>query len=89
MKRCKTCKHWEAYKVEEWEAMRGAGICHAAPEIGSVTKRQKDHETSAVYLALLPEHACVLSMVVDGSGYRAELVTMPDFGCVQHVTLLP
>ena len=35
-------------------------------------------------LQLLPEHAGLLCMVADGSHYVAELITMPDFGCVMH-----
>ena len=84
MERCKTCKHWEQLQPDEWGVLRGAGTCHAARAIWDVTENIEDPATGAEYRALLPEHAGVLAVVADGSNYKAELVTMADFGCVQH-----
>ena len=86
MERCKTCKHWEAYKSDEWGALIGAGICHAAREIWEVTEEHETTDGKSRYKTLRPEHAGVMSIVEDGSSYRAGLITMPDFGCVQHST---
>ena len=84
MKQCKTCKHWEAYRPNEWGVLKCAGICHAARELWTVTDEQEESEPYAYHLALLPEHSGVRSMVMDGSQYSAKLITMPDFGCVMH-----
>ena len=86
MERCKTCKHWEAYKADEWGVLKGAGICHAAREIWKVTEDVQIPDSPGYHLALLPDNADTRSMVMDGSHYSAKLVTMPDFGCVQHAT---
>lgn len=85
MDRCKTCKHWEAYKDDEEYALRGAGICHAAKKLWNLSESEQDINNDWLYYRKLkPEAAGVLSFVQDGSNYMAELVTMPDFGCVQH-----
>ena len=81
MERCKTCKHWDPVKEGEYGAIQGSGGCKAARQLWDVTERKPpDYDD----LTLLPEHAGLLCMVADGSEYRAELITMPDFGCVMH-----
>jgi hypothetical protein len=85
MERCKTCKHWEAYRDDEVGALRGAGICHAAKELWQSSESEDDpRDEWMTYRRLKPEAAGVLSFVQDGSNYMARLVTMPNFGCVQH-----
>lgn len=79
--RCKTCKHWDKMKDGEYGSLPETGACTAARKIWDVTEwAQPDEEV----LQLRPEHAGLLCMVVDGSHYKAEFITMPDFGCVQH-----
>ena len=82
MNRCKTCTHWTPVNPTEWGALRGAGECTAVRAMHDVTERREDDQGE--HLALEPEHAALLAVVADGSGYKAELITMPDFGCVQH-----
>lgn len=85
MNRCKTCKHWEPYQPDEYGAWRGAGICHKVPHIVDVADKKPDQNDDWLeYLELKPEHAGVIAAAQDGSGYRASLLTMPDFGCVQY-----
>ena len=85
MKRCATCKHWEPYKDDEYLILRGSGICHAAKELWESSEPQEDPSDDwLAYRVLKPEAAGVLSFVQDGSNYMAKLVTMPNFGCVQH-----
>ena len=84
MERCKTCKHWELYRDDEYGALRGAGICHSAKELWESSESQEDPQDWVEYRVLKPEAAGVLSFVQDGSNYMAKLVTMPGFGCVQH-----
>ena len=84
MERCKTCKHWVLETHDGWGvALEEAGECTKARQIWDVTE-VKEPENGADYRVLLPEHAAILAVVEDGSGYSARLVTMPDFGCVQH-----
>lgn len=84
MDRCKTCKHWTALRPEEdYGALLGGGECGKAPQIWDVTEAVPGDNWNGT-LQLKPEHAAVLAVVEDGSSYRASLVTMPDFGCVQH-----
>ena len=81
MNTCKTCKHWDPVNEGEWRAVPGSGGCKAARQIWTVAESvPPDYDE----LRLLPEHAGLLCMVADGSEYHAELITMPDFGCVMH-----
>ena len=80
MNRCKTCKHWQAVKPGSYMQLEGAGGCSKAPQIWEVT--EGDDFTGV--RKLKKEHAAILAVVEDGSAYHAQLVTMPDFGCVQH-----
>jgi len=86
MNRCKTCIKWTAYTAEDLNAVRGAGRCAAALEMWKVTSepRNDGEEGEENYRVLLPEHAKALCLVADATGHQAELVTMPDFGCVLH-----
>lgn len=79
--RCRTCRHWDAVKENEYGALPGSGGCKAAKQIWDVTDYAPGEHGQ---LRLLPEHAGLLCFVVDGSQYAAELVTMCDFGCVMH-----
>ena len=83
MNRCKTCKHWAPIDPNERIAfITGSGECQNTPEIWEVTERLEIDDYTRRHLK--PAHAAVLAVVEDGSSYRARLVTMPDFGCVQH-----
>ena len=79
MQRCKTCKHWEQPENDYGE-VPGTGKCAAAVQFWDTTEWDKD----SGYRTLKPEYATKLAFVQDGSDYRAELKTLPDFGCVQH-----
>jgi hypothetical protein len=84
--RCDQCKHWKP--IDEWEALSAgfrqcmavrerweiqdeasSGIEWSYDENGEYIKRRKD--------ALAAAKACVQ----DGSEYRADLLTGPDFFC--------
>lgn len=82
--RCKTCEHWVPAPKGERQTLRGAGECMKAPQIWDATDVHEEDDGFTEYRTLKPEHAAVLAVVEDGSAYRARLVTMPDFGCVQH-----
>jgi hypothetical protein len=83
--RCATCKHWDKINSNEVNSIAGTGVCSAARQIWDVTKSLEDEDGFfSGNLELLPEHAGLLCVVADGSQYRAEFITMPDFGCVQY-----
>lgn len=81
--RCKTCRHWSRFSDDEFGALDGAGKCEKTPQLWDVAE-QYDSGHWEPRMRLLPQHAGVLAAAEDGSGYSARLVTMPDFGCVQH-----
>lgn len=84
MQRCKTCKHWAPENPADHGAVLGAGECTKAPQVWDVTDTINSEDGWTSTKKLKPEHAAVLAVVEDGSSYSARLVTMPDFGCVQH-----
>lgn len=79
MKTCSTCAHWTPPRNQYGE-VPGVGTCVYAVPFWDASRWAKDHESRV----LKPEHASKLAFVQDGSDYRAELRTMPNFGCVQH-----
>lgn len=83
-KRCITCAHWEKKEGSPHD-IPGSGKCLYAREIWQVTE-EKEHpqDPSLDHRVLMTEHAALEAFVEDGSSYRAELVTMPAFGCIQH-----
>jgi hypothetical protein len=85
MERCKTCKHWVQEDPKEYGSLLGGGECLKAPQVWDVTE---DADCEGAHWngcrRLKPESAAVLAVVEDGSSYHARLVTMADFGCVQH-----
>ncbi len=84
-KLCRDCAHWAANEVGDFGALVGAGKCSMARQVWDVTNRvDEDGPFWGMHLELKPEHAALLSFVEDGSRYAACLITMPDFGCVQH-----
>ena len=85
MERCKTCKHWTPEGADDYGTLLGGGECGKAPQIWDVTEQvDQDGDNWNGTRMLKREHAAVLAVVEDGSAYKARLVTMPDFGCVQH-----
>lgn len=84
MERCKTCKHWTPEDPDEYGSLLGAGECGKAPQVWDVAEVIDADEDPNWCRVLKPEHAAVLAVVEDGSSYKARLITMPDFGCVQY-----
>lgn len=79
--KCKTCKH-RRKPENEFGEIPGVGKCLAAVQYWDATEWTEDCDTRV----LRKEYANKLAFVNDGSDYRAELFTFPDFGCVQHET---
>ena len=76
--RCKNCKHWDTR--QQTKEIPGLGLCTVAIHYWDSTQWAKDGESRE----LIPEHANKLAFVRDMSDYGAELLTLPDFGCVQQ-----
>lgn len=87
--RCITCIHWDPYKSDHYYHLKNSGKCLAARQIWDVTESIDDPETNEETRVLSDGHAGLLAMVEDGSGYSASLITMQDFGCVQHKDKTP
>lgn len=81
MELCKTCKFWEKPESDYGE-IPGVGTCKNVPPFWDVTEWTENYNTRQ----LKPQYAGKLAFAQDGSErhYMATLMTMPDFGCVQH-----
>ncbi len=86
--RCDQCKHWKPEPDEfEWEAKEaGFRQCAAVRERWVIQDEaadlRKEHRSEEAYLeARKAALKAALAYVQDGSEYRAELFTTPDFFC--------
>jgi hypothetical protein len=79
--RCDKCKHWASQDGFDWEAHAvGFGWCKAVRErwvIADEATAERIDGKAARQEALKASRA----YVQDGSEYRAELITGPDFFC--------
>jgi hypothetical protein len=83
-KLCGSCKHWQPEDIKQNGAIEGAGECLKIPQIWDVTNDIEINDGEGRVRRLKKNHAGILAMVEDGSGYKARFVTMPNFGCVKH-----
>lgn len=91
--RCDHCKHWKSGtdENEEWEA-RGVGFkeCGAVRERWRITDEAttnleyEDGDTSQYQTRRKDALRAARAYVQDGSEYRAELFTAPDFFCALY-----
>ena len=72
--RCATCRHWDAEPHSENMQVHR---CRRVLEWWEATSWDDDGER-----VWKPEAADVLAFTNDGSSYRADLLTRPEFGCV-------
>lgn len=76
MKTCKTCKHWD----KNYKNPIGIGYCTRAKMFWDSTEWAGNGKGR-----VFKDHAKhELFFVQDASDYQADLLTMPDFGCIQH-----
>ena len=80
MKTCATCKHWNRSRPYQSGYGLGIGTCDAVVQFWAATEWNEDGDARV----FMPEHKDKKAFVQDGSDYYAELLTMPDFGCIQH-----
>jgi len=76
---CNTCSHW-ALVTDAWDAPKGWGRCGASVELWEMTQWDEDYETQVIK----PEYENTMMCACDGSSYRADVYTRPDFFCAME-----
>lgn len=90
MNQCKTCKYWRLGKSDEYDR-----IIFPFKPGGSYEQCKTEEEAAAMFghrvrrcqnpkLLFYQRPEIDGACVVDGSEYRAELITGENFGCVNH-----
>jgi hypothetical protein len=87
---CATCSFWVLSRTEldpGWKI--GLGKCTNVPKFFDATEElvNSDDSSGVQYncQTLKPGYQNVKALALDGDGFVAELLTMPDFGCVSYV----
>lgn len=85
--RCKDCKHWREGTTDTRESVRilGAGRCARVGQFWDSTEWERipsKRDFGKDTYARKRKRTTDLAFVQDGSDYRADLITLPDFGCV-------
>ncbi|MDP2000563.1 MAG: hypothetical protein Q8K22_13370 [Rhodoferax sp.] len=83
---CADCTFWAKCGVSEAGWKIGLGKCSNVPKFQDATESSPDPEKYEFGTEVLkPDYQDVKAMTIDGGGYRADLLTMPDFGCVSYI----
>lgn len=83
---CETCKHWTKRKVYETGHSFGLGGCANTPMFWDATEWSDDCSEGRI---LLDKYKDTKAFVQDGSDYKADLLTLSNFGCVSYENLTP
>lgn len=86
---CVTCALWAKNEKDEAGWRMGMGKCKNVPMFFDATEDVSEFDPEDCgdgARTLKPEFKSIKAMAIDGSGYRAELLTAPDFGCVSFVS---
>lgn len=81
---CKDCRSWKPKLPGDQGASIGVGQCTVVLNYFDVVDQDEskfDDEYPYSDDVLRPQFKDIKAVGLDGSGYRAELLTMPDFGC--------
>lgn len=84
-KNCAACKLWSKSEKGGIGWRMGMGTCTNVPKFYDATEDVSEfdpEDCGGGELTLKPEFGGVKALCLDGSGYKAELITAPDFGCV-------
>lgn len=87
MSNCGNCKHWEKRAQYEAGHNLGLGKCRAALQLFDATEWSEDEADDADYFVgrvIKPEFRGRRFFVQDASDYRADLLTLPTFSCIEH-----
>lgn len=98
-KLCKTCKHWIRPENYTYGEILGVGKCTAIVQFWNATEWIEDDNPiykqfikyseidCLLVLVLKPKYETKLAFMQGSSDCHAELITKPDFGCVQHESI--
>jgi hypothetical protein len=81
---CGNCTHWNASDDDWLFTSAGMGKCEAIPEYWELTERINYDEVEDYDKAQSDALRTSKAVVRDGSRYRADLMTAPDFCCCLH-----
>jgi len=81
---CASCKYWEKEHVDAPKNIE-IGACQKVQMFWYSTEWK---EVDGYYARVLTDES-TKAFVQDGSDYYAELLTLPDFGCVQFEEKTP
>lgn len=84
---CANCEFWEQSAEGEYGWKIGLGKCSNVPMFYDATDDPSSDDPRDLgdeSRVLKPDFQGTKAFALDGSGYRAELLTMPDFGCVSY-----
>lgn len=71
MNNCKDCKHWDSGSDANGYTEKGYGTCNKIHLGGSMVSDDEEVDLGQK-----------LAFTEDGSGYKADLITLPTFGCL-------
>lgn len=84
---CANCKFWAKREAGQAGWKIGLGKCSNVPKFHDVTESSPNPDEYDLGTEVLkPEYQDVKALAIDGSGYRAELLTMGTFGCIAFVS---
>lgn len=84
-KNCMACKLWTKSEKGEPGWRMGMGKCTNVPKFHDATEDVGEYDPEDAGdgpRTLKPEFQGIKALCLDGTGYRAELITAADFGCV-------
>ncbi|RGE37267.1 hypothetical protein DZC30_22795 [Comamonas testosteroni] len=81
LRNCADCVFWKLQEENSTGRSFGLGRCESAPMFWDATEWSDDGESRT-----LKEEFCnTKAFLQDGSDYKADLLTKPDFGCVSFI----
>ncbi|TES70146.1 hypothetical protein E2P84_31150 [Burkholderia cepacia] len=87
---CGTCKFWGSASDEPWGRNMGMAKCNNVPKYFDVCEEtgfEEPGEDYPAYHVLKAVYKGTKAVALDGSGYRAELLTTADFGCISYARI--
>jgi len=80
--KCENCTFWSMNTDSKYPAHLGLGKCKRVKLFWNCTEWEKPDCDRLVFTKEAENNK---AFVQDGSDYKAELITLKDFGCVQFV----
>jgi len=85
MGNCKDCKFWKGGGEDDYYTIVEAGLCKRAKQFWDSTEweQQPNDGKGTLEVKRVRKDTNDLHFVQDGSDFSADLITLPEFGCVQ------